>query len=289
MHFLDLAGLTFPLRLTAESNFVTILKTYPYDLQLPQESSVPLIDHPSGNYGFLPGIAPYSCGVASQPGYEIVHVTLRQPVPWEAGFERVAEFLTQRKRPKAALCAMELRSPKPFTFPGFAEFNARYSRVLEAWGVFVDGVNPVARTNVAPQLSPPAEPMLHAFSFTQPAPDSAPTFVVAGAGELPEGILSRESVVSLGDVSAQGLETKARFVVDLMEQRLKGLGVDATQPTVIDVYTIHNVHQLIADPILSRLAAGRRLGIHWHYTRPPIIDIEFEMDVRGVRMELLIP
>ena len=35
-----------------------------------------LIDHPTGNYRFLPGIAPYSCGVVSAPGYEIAHVIL---------------------------------------------------------------------------------------------------------------------------------------------------------------------------------------------------------------------
>jgi GAF domain-containing protein len=32
--------------------------------------------------------------------------------------------------------------------------------VLKGWGVFLDGVNPVARTNVAPEVSPPAEPSL---------------------------------------------------------------------------------------------------------------------------------
>ena len=38
---------------------------------------MPLVDHPVGNYRFLPGIAPYSCGVVSAPGYEIVHVLVR--------------------------------------------------------------------------------------------------------------------------------------------------------------------------------------------------------------------
>ena len=57
--------------------------------------------------------------------------------------------------------------------------------ILEGWGLFVDGVNPVARTNAAPEVAPPAEPSLHGFSFTRPSDDAAPpTFVVAGAGEL---------------------------------------------------------------------------------------------------------
>ncbi len=31
---------------------------------------MPMIDHPSGDYRFLPGIAPYSCGVVSKAGFE---------------------------------------------------------------------------------------------------------------------------------------------------------------------------------------------------------------------------
>ena len=85
---------------------------------------MPLTDHPIGNYRFLPGIAPYSCGVVSSPGFEIVHVTLQRPVPFRVGFEKIAEYLAAEGRPKAALCAIELRSPRPFSFQGFAEFNA---------------------------------------------------------------------------------------------------------------------------------------------------------------------
>ncbi|MFO0919526.1 MAG: hypothetical protein U0872_14600 [Planctomycetaceae bacterium] len=249
---------------------------------------MPLTNHPTGNYRFLPGIAPYSCGVIADAGYEIVHVKLAEPVPWRTGFDQATHFLAQRHRPKAALCAIELRSPRPFTFAGFSEFNQSYAQVLKEWEVFVDGVNPVARTNVAPELDPPAEPVLYGFSFTQPsAPSTPPTFVVAGAGELPEGILARQDIVALGDLSEQGLSAKARFVVGLMQQRLKGLGVDGSCPTALDVYTVHDVHRLIVDPLLQHLPAARRHGIQWHYTRPPIIDVEFEMDLRGVRTELV--
>ena len=33
--------------------------------------------------------------------------------------------------------------------------------------------------------------------------------------------------------------------------------------------------------ILPRLGAAKRHGVTWHYTRPPIVSIEYEMDVRG--------
>jgi hypothetical protein len=247
---------------------------------------MPLMHHPAGNYQFLPGISPYSAGVVAAPGFEIVHVTFVEPPPCRVGFERIAAFLEGRRRPRAALCALELRSPRPFTFEGFADFNAEYAETLRSWDVFVDGINPVARTNVAPIVSPPAAPVIHAFSFTQPVEESyGATFVVAGAGELPEGVLARDSIAALGDASPAGLRAKAAFVLGLMEGRLRGLGVDSAAVTAIDVYTAHDFHPLMEELILRRLPAGARQGVAWHFARPPISEVEFEMDVRGVRGE----
>lgn len=249
-----------------------------------------LVPHPQGNYLFLPGIAPYSGGVASQPGYEIVHVTLNSPLPWRRGFEVVEDHLAQQNRPRAALCAMELRSPRPFSFSGFGEFNRGYASVLESWGLFVNGVNPVARTNVAPELATVAEPSLFAFSFTRPCPAYLPaTFVVAGGGELPEGILTPEAIVARGDLSEDGLANKARFVMQLMENRLRGLGGDWPAVTAIDVYTVHPVDRVIPQIVLPQVGRAALAGIAWYYTRPPIEEIEFEMDLRGVRTELRLP
>ena len=248
---------------------------------------MPLTDHPSGDYRFLPGIAPYSCGVVSSPGFEIVQVTLQAPIPYRLGFERIAEFLDQQGRPKAALCAISLRSPRPFTFQGFADFNAEYAAILQSWDLFVDGVNPVARTNVAPVISPPAEPMLYGFSFTRPCTgNSTSTFVVAGAGELPEGVLSREGIVALGDTSPAGMMIKARFVMDLMETRLRGLGADWSLVSTVNVYTAHSLTPLLPENILGRTGSASIHGITWHFSRPPIEEIEYEMDLRGTRTEL---
>ncbi len=248
---------------------------------------MPLTDHPTGNYRFLPGIAPYSCGVVSNPGFEIVHVTLQRPVPIRVGFEKIAEYLASEARPKAALCAIELRSPRPFSFQGFAEFNAEYAATLQRWGVFVDGVNPVARTNVAPVINPPSEPVLSGFSFTRPCSSHEPTtFVVAGAGELPEGFLSREHIIALGNTSPDGLAIKARFVMDLMETRLRGLGADWSQVSTVNVYTAHSLTPLLPEVILGRIGPASRHGTTWHFSRPPITEIEYEMDLRGTRTEL---
>lgn len=248
---------------------------------------MPLIEHPTGNYRFLPGITPYSCGVVSSPGHEIVHVTLQRPIPYRDGFELIAQFLAEEGRPKAALCAIELRSPRPFSFQGFADFNGQYADILRGWGLFVDGVNPVARTNVAPVINPPGEPVLYGFSFTRACSShQAPTFVVAGAGELPEGFLSREHIIALGNTSPEGLAIKARFVMDLMESRLRGLGADWLQVSTINVYTAHSLTSLLPEMILSRIGPAGIHGATWHFSQPPIAEIEYEMDLRGTRTEL---
>lgn len=250
---------------------------------------MPLIAHPAGDYLFLPGIAPYSCGVVSSPGFEIVYVTLQKPIPWRRGFEVIDHYLASARRARTALCSLSLRSPRPFSFEGFREFNSQYTEVLQDWEVFADGLNPVARTNIAPVMNAPAEPSLYAFAFTRATePAMRPTFVVAGAGELPEGLLQRDAVVSLGDTSPAGLVTKASFVMDLMANRLSGLGVDWSDVTTSNIYTPHSLTPLLPEVILGRLTSARLHGAVWHYSRPPIEGIEFEMDLRATRTEIRI-
>ena len=242
-----------------------------------------ILSHPSGPYRFLPGIAPYSCGVIANPGHEIVHVTLEAERPWREGFGFVDHFLRKQGRQRSELCAMELRSPQPFTMPGFIEFNRGYCAVLEDWGVLVDGVNPIARTNVCPFAPGGTEPVLHAFSFVRPNADLLRhTFIVAGAGELVEGTLVNDGILRRGETSTEAIAEKARYVCAVMAERLRGLHATQDEITAVNVYTIHPLHRLMETLVLPGLPAARQLGVTWHYTRPPVIDIEYEMDLRGV-------
>ena len=77
-----------------------------------------------------------------------------------------------------------------FSEQGFRDFNREYVRTLERWGIYRDGVNPVARTNVCPVYEAPAEPVLYAFSYTVPAPGAQRgSFIIAGSGEARGGAL----------------------------------------------------------------------------------------------------
>jgi hypothetical protein len=248
---------------------------------------MPLIDHPTGHYRFLPGIAPYSCGVVAQSGYEIVHATLHDPMPYRQGFERIERYLEGLGRPRGALCGVELRTPRPWTFEGFGAFNAQYLGVLSGWSLHVEGMNPVARTNVAPEIDPPPEPLLFGFSYTQPSDRAEElTFVVAGAGEVLDGRLSPDAVVWGSDTSAESLAHKGSYVMDVMEARLRGLGGDWPQVTAVDIYTVHPIYHLLPDIILRRIGGAAGRGVHWYYSRPPVEGIEFEMDLRGVTSEV---
>jgi hypothetical protein len=247
-----------------------------------------LVENKRGNYSFLKGIAPYSAGVVAESEFEVVHVRFPRYVSLRAGFATVEAHLKNAGRPMQALCGMELRSPKPFTFAGFSQFNAGYIDVLKKWGVLVDGMNPVARTNIAPAVNPPAEPSLYGFSYTAPSKTRRKTFVVAGAGELPEGSLDPHDVVRRGDSSAAAIQEKMRFVMGLMEGRLRGLRVGWSDVTVTGIYTVHDIRPYLETELLKRLEDGGAHGLTWHYSRPPIESIEYEMDLRGCANELVI-
>jgi len=245
-----------------------------------------LIHFPDGGYAFLKGGFPYSQGVKALQGYTIERVRFAQPVPVVQGFAAIEAHLSERGRPRTALCAAELRSPAPLSMSGFKTFNEGYVEVLKRWNLFRARLNPVARSNVAPQFSPPSGPCFYAFCYTVPAYNAGTNFVVAGSGEWPEGGKFPEDIVARGDSSPAGLEEKARFVLGKMEDRLAGLGAAWREATAVQLYTVHDIHSILSGEILPR--AGNGAGLTWHYCRPPIEELEFEMDVRGVAAERLL-
>ena len=246
-----------------------------------------ILDIPDGGFRFIRGVFPYSAGVAAAPGFAIERVRFARVVPLADGFAAIATHLNAMGRPLTALCGCELRSPVQFTDEEFAAFNAVYVATLKEWRLFRDDINAVARSNLAPAVHPPAVPGFHAFSYTVPAPDAPPSFVIAGSGEVPEGRANyRDHIVAKGDASPAGLLQKARWVLGEQERRLAALGFGWRDVTATQVYTVHNIHPFIESELVRRGAdAG---GVTWHYVRPPIVDLDFEMDCRGVRLERVV-
>jgi hypothetical protein len=245
------------------------------------------VTFPTGGYSFIKGVFPYSAGIAALSGFRVERVRFAAPLPLAEGFERIDAIIKSRGRPLAAFCACELRSPAPFSEAGFRTFNEIYVGRLAQWGLLDGGDNPVARSNVCPAIDPPHEPSFHAFSFTTEAKDAPHSFVVAGSGEAPEGKENyRDHIIARGDLTAAALRRKAVWVLGEMEGRMAALGGAWRDTTAVQLYTVHDIHPFLAEEIVRRGAA--RNGLTWHFDRPPVVDIEYEMDCRAVHIEHIV-
>jgi hypothetical protein len=247
-----------------------------------------LLVNERGGYRYVKGVFQYSAGVAALPGHRIERARFRAPVPLAQGFREIEAHLKALDRPMSALCACELRSPAPFTEDGFADFNREYVGPLARWGVLQGELNPIARTNVCPEVGAPETPSFYAFSYTVPADARTPGgFVASGSGEAPEGKGNyRDHVIRLGDRSTDGLRAKAKWVCEEMERRMAALGFGWGDATGTHLYTVYDIHPFLADELVRRGAA--RAGLNWHYSRPPVAHLDYEMDVRGVYRELVL-
>ena len=243
-------------------------------------------DFVAGGYRYIPGVFQYSGGVAAEPGFEVQRVRFAAPVQLVEGFRRIEKLIGEAGRPLTSFCACELRSPAPFTDAGFRAFNEVYVVTLEKWGIYQSGRNPVARSNVCPEIDPPPEPCFHAFCFTVAAAAARPSFVVAGSGEAREGGASyRERTVRHGENTADAMREKARYVLGEMERRLGLLGFGWCDTTATQVYTVYDLFPFLGDEIVRRRRPCRPdLALR----APPVHGLDYEMDCRGVALERVV-
>jgi len=236
----------------------------------------------------------YSGGVAAQPGFEIERARFLKPLPLAEAFAAVEAHLKSIGRPTTAFAACELRSPGQFTDQGFIDFNKTYVGTLKRWGIYqgeagdANAINPVARTNVCPMYGEPAAPVMYAFSYTVPAKSGARnTFVLSGGGDVRGGPGSyAERIVRYNDTSTEGMREKVGFVIAEMERRLEMLGFSWQDVVSTQAYTVQNIGHLVGEVLAKRGACNG--GLVWYYTRPPVIGLEYEMDVRGAAREIVL-
>ncbi len=238
-------------------------------------------------YRFIPGPFQYSAGVAALPGFAIHRTRCANPVPLLDGFTRIEAVIAEMGLPLSAFCACELRSPAPFTEEGFTAFNRDYVGTLERWGIFTQDVNPVAHSNVCPELDKPACPSIYAFSLALPAAQPLPSFVIAGGAESPEGIGPyQERTVRYGETGPEAMGEKMRYVVAAMEARMAVFGAGWADTTGTHVYTVQDIRPSLPSALVA--PGATRHGADWHFCRPPIVGLEFEMDCRAVHTERVI-
>jgi hypothetical protein len=76
-------------------------------------------------------------------------------------------------------------------------------------------------------------------------------------------------------------------VLGQVEKRMAALGVDWSMVTGAQAYTVHDIYPTLAPDIVARGAAEH--GVTWHFCRPPVIGLEFELDCRCVHVERVLP
>lgn len=245
-----------------------------------------VVEFKPGDYKFIvsPG-GPFSSGVTPMPGFALRRVRFARPVPMAKGFAFIKAYLEREGRPVTALAACELRSPAAMTGEQFEAFNGEYLKTLHAWGCRAGDINPLARSNLAPITEVPREAMFFAFTYTVPESDAAGDFLISGKPEIRDGATS-DRIVGGRDVSLKGLELKARFVMDAMRERVAALGCEWTTVSGAQIYTVHDIRPLL-EPVFAAYGISQ-IGLAWYPAWPPVIGMEFEVDVRCVRTELVI-
>ena len=100
------------------------------------------------------------------------------------------------------------------------------------------------------------------------------------------GLTYSDRVIRYQDTSPEGLREKVAFVVAEMERRLGLLGVSWKDVLATQAYTVQNIGHLVGEAMAARGALGR--GLVWHYARPPVVGLEYEMDVHGPARDIVI-
>jgi hypothetical protein len=235
----------------------------------------------AGGYRFLKGgMHPFSGGVACQKGDALTRVRFRTPLPLADGLARAASFIRAQGRPLASLAACELRSPAQMSLTDFAAFNQSYVEQLKANGFPSEAPFPMARSNVAPTLTPPSTNTLFAFTYATPADAKAhPDFLISGKAEI---IDEPRSVIAAGDPSPAGTEKKAAYVFEQLRIRVEEIGCQWSDITGVQIYTPRSLDPVL--PLLKRFGLAN-VGVTLHPAYPPVAPYEFEVDVRSVSIE----
>ena len=240
------------------------------------------VTNSEGGYRFIPGNPVFANAAIADAGHGFVHALLREWLPLEAGYAAIEHHLAAEKLPMRALAGIELRLPRQLSVDEFAEFNRPYLERLKAWGLLVDGLNPISRTNVAAAIDPPAEPVVYAFSYCAPVNGARKSFVMSGITE------GGAAIVAQGDTTAEGMKRKLAYVVGMAGKRLEDLGAGWSDVTHVELYTAFDFGESPLRVLQPLGAAVQRRGVRWHPGRPPVAGLELEFEIRGLAREIVI-
>lgn len=262
-----------------------------------------LKDNSAGGYRFLPGIPAFSEGIVAMPGHAVVHARFHRPVPLTDGYAEIEATLNAHERPMVSLCGIELRIPEQMEVDVFRALNRSYIEHLrDNWGLFLNGINPVPRCNLALTVTPVPEPMLHGFSFTVQEKCARAQFVTAGINDavlvygpdvfhqVASGnpLVRGQDAPMDGDVSPETVERRLRFILARAAERLSALGVTWEDATQIELYLGRPLGDLMERIALPETGSAGQAGLRWFAGLAPFIGPEAELDVRGFVREIVL-
>ena len=243
-----------------------------------------------GGYRFITHAFQYSGGVAAEPGFRIERARFASPPKLADGFDAIEAHLSRLGRPPTAFCACELRSPAQFTEAGFVAFNRHYVAAAGDVGHLPRRGQPGGALECLPRDRPAGRAgvlrlQLHGAeraTATRPRALSAPAAARRARAAPATPSASSGSATSRPTACARRrASSSARWSGAWRRSASAG-------PTSPRRRSIRSSTSTRFSPTRSSAAARRAAGLTWHYARPPVQGLDYEMDVRGLARELVI-
>ena len=136
---------------------------------------------------------------------------------------------------------------------------------------------------------PSGDTTIQRRSLRRPRTSTSESWTGTGAHDFTGWIQSDETRMATSTLlleagsSPEALREKAVYVLGRMESRMAAFGAGWADTTGTQVYCVRDIHPFLGDEIARRGAA--RAGLAWHYDRPPVIGLDYEMDCRSVAVE----
>ncbi|MGH7248916.1 MAG: 2-amino-5-chloromuconate deaminase CnbZ, partial [Pseudomonadota bacterium] len=80
----------------------------------------------------------------------------------------------------------------------------------------------------------------------------------------------------------------AEVILEAQGVRLDEMRVSWNDVSAVNLYTVHDIHPLLATTILQALGEAGRYGVNWVYARPPVTGLDLEIDGHAVRREIVL-
>ena len=238
-------------------------------------------DFAAGNYRFIPAVFQYSSGAAASSGFEIERVRFDSLVPLAEGFAAVAKYIAGRGTAADLVLRLRVALAGGVHRGWLSRFNQHYVKTLAEWGLF-DGTDQSRR---AQQCLPGDRPAQRAVVLRVLVHPAEQRHVADLRHCRRRGSARRHRQLSRADRalprSQPGrVEGEGRFTV-----RRNGAPARRVRFRLERHHGGAGLHRArFSSGCRRRTGApgATRSGLTWHFARPPVVDLEFEMDCRRV-------